>query len=128
LVHRFETSECLILWHFNSIVSTSLIIANIFIFQTGLSPLAPGQWKSLLAAYGGLYVFITLIRPLRVALAVALTKNTEECLEQTQKRLGCSRATAIGLQISLGLLLWTTCAAGGVALASTLSGVPIWKF
>jgi len=94
--------------------------------QTGLSPLAPGQWKALLAAYASLYMLITLARPLRVALAFSLTKNTEEYLLQTEERFGISRAAAIVLNIPLGLILWIGCAVTGVGLASILSGVPIW--
>jgi hypothetical protein len=106
---------------------SSRVSANLLFLQTGLSPLVPGQWKALLAAYGGLYLFITIMRPLRVALAVSLTKKTESFLEQTQARLGCSRAPAIGLTIALSLLVWISCSLGGVALASELAGVPIWK-
>ena len=94
-------------------------------FQTGLSPLAVGQWRSLVTAYGGLYVFVTLMRPLRFALALALTKRTEHFIEETQNRLGCTRTAAIGLKVSLGFLLWIGCAFGGISLASALSGVPI---
>jgi hypothetical protein len=57
---------------------------------------------------------------------VTLTKHTEQLIEETQSRLGCARATAIGLQVSLGLMLWMGCAAGGILLASALSGVPIY--
>jgi hypothetical protein len=95
--------------------------------RTGLSPLAPGGWKSLLAAYGSLYVFTTIFRPIRLALAVGMTKKTNNLLEHTQTKFGCSRATAVGLVLSLMLLVWLSCAAGGVALASTAAGVPIWK-
>mmetsp|Transcript_61338 Transcript_61338/g.150135 ORF Transcript_61338/g.150135 Transcript_61338/m.150135 type:complete len:345 (+) Transcript_61338:300-1334(+) len=95
--------------------------------KTGLSPLAPGQWKSLLAAYGTLYMVICLMRPLRLALAVAMTRKTETFLQYLQDRLGCTRAVAIGLKISLGLVVWGCMCALGVSLASAASGVPIWK-
>jgi hypothetical protein len=91
-----------------------------------LSPLAPGNWKSLLAAYGGLYVFLTLMRPLRVGLAMGLTKKTDAFLDNVQSRFGCSRPQAIGVQVSLALLLWVGLGAGGVSAASALSGVPIF--
>jgi hypothetical protein len=94
--------------------------------QTGLSPLAPGQWRSFVAAYGSLYLFVTLLRPLRFALALTLTKHTEQFIEETQSRLGCTRATAIGIKVSLGLMLWVGCVAGGILLASALSGVPVY--
>ena len=71
-------------------------------------------------------MLITLARPLRVALAFSLTKNTEEYLLQTEERFGISRAAAIVLNIPLGLILWIGCAVTGVGLASILSGVPVW--
>jgi hypothetical protein len=97
-----------------------------FVQQTGLSPLVGGQWKSLMSAYGSLYLFVTLMRPLRFALAVSLTKHTERLIEETQSRLGCARPIAIGLDVAMGLFLWITTMAGGVLFASALSGVPIY--
>ena len=91
-----------------------------------MSPLAPGQWKSLLTASGALYVVITLVRPLRIALAVAMTKVTENVLNEIQARLGCSKAVAFAIQYSLGWVAWMGLASGGIALASACSGVPIW--
>jgi hypothetical protein len=76
-------------------------------------------------AYGGLYVFATLMRPLRFALAVALTKNTENFVEETQTRLGCTRTQAIGLSVSMSLMLWVVGGIGGITMASVLSDVPI---
>jgi hypothetical protein len=41
---------------------------------SGLSPLIPGQWKSFLAVYVGIYATVgTLMRPFRFALAIGLT-------------------------------------------------------
>ena len=43
-----------------------------FASNTGLSPLAPGQWKAFLAAYTALYAVVgNLGRPLRFTLSVA---------------------------------------------------------
>ena len=94
--------------------------------QTGLSPLVPGQWKSLLAAYGGLYAIITLLRPLRVMAAAALSKKTTTLIDLTQDRLGCSRTTAIVVLYSVGFVAWMTTLGCGISLASACSGVPIW--
>lgn len=95
--------------------------------RTGLSPLAPGQWKSLLASYGTLYAFIQLLRPFRVAAAVAMSKMSKEFLEQTQEKLDCSRGVAICFQYALGWVVWLALVAVGVALASLSSGVPIFS-
>ena len=99
--------------------------SRLTITQTGLSPLVPGQWKSLLAAYAGLYAIITLMRPIRIAAAAALASRVETLLLWTQQRLNCGRSTAIGVNFSAGLLIWMLCAAAGVSIASAASGVPI---
>jgi len=96
--------------------------------KTGLSPLAPGQWRSLLAAYASLYVVAALIRPFRIALAIGMTHKMEHLLQYVQKRIGCTRTNAIGMVFTFGVVLWLTCCAAGVTLASTLAGVPLWKY
>jgi hypothetical protein len=95
--------------------------------QTGLSPLAPGQWKALLAAYGTLYVFICILRPIRIALAIAASRKMEDFLLYLQTNLGYARHTAIGVAIASGLILWISLCAIGVTLASALAGVPMWR-
>jgi len=96
--------------------------------KTGLSPLAPGQWRSLLAAYASLYVVAALIRPLRIAVAIGSTHKMEQLLQYMQKRIGCTRTNAIGIVFAFGIVLWLTCCAAGVTLASALAGVPLWKY
>ena len=97
------------------------------ILQTGLSPLAPGQWKSLLKAYGTIYAIVQLLRPFRVAAAVAMSKMSNSFLEETQVQLNCSRGVAIVVQYALGWLAWAVVATSGIALASWCSGVPVWS-
>jgi hypothetical protein len=97
----------------------------LFGVQTGLSPLEPGQWKSLLAAYGTIYAGIQLLRPFRVAAAVAMSKLSKEFLDSTQQKLSCSRTVSIAIQYALGWIVWAGLAAVGVLTASVSSGVPI---
>lgn len=106
-------------------LSTAWYIASM---KTGLSPLAPGQWKSLLAAYASLYVVAALMRPIRIAVALGATHKMEHFLQYMQKRIGCTRPSAIGIVFSFGVVLWLSCCAAGVTLASTLAGVPLWKY
>jgi hypothetical protein len=94
--------------------------------QTGLSPLAPGQWKSLLKAYGTIYAFLQFLRPFRVAAAVAMSKLSAEFLKQTQFKLDCSRGFAIAFQYALGWIVQMILSTFGVAVASWSSGVPVW--
>ena len=65
------------------------------------------------------------MRPMRVGLAMALTKKTDDFLDNVQAKFGCSRPAAIAVQVSLGFLLWVGSAALGVSTASALTGVPI---
>jgi len=94
--------------------------------RTGLSPLAPGQWKSLLAAYGTLYTAIQVLKPVRVAAAIAMSKFSLGFLRWKQSKLNCSRGQAIAMQYSLGWLAWGCLTTIGVSYASVLSGVPIF--
>lgn len=96
--------------------------------KTGLSPLAPGQWKSLLSAYASLYVVAALMRPLRIALALGATHKMEQLLQYLQKRIGCTRTNAIAMVFGTGVVMWLTFCAAGVTLASALAGVPLWKY
>jgi hypothetical protein len=91
-----------------------------------MSPLEPGQWKSLLAAYGTIYAAVQLLRPLRVAAAIALSDWTTQFLSHTQQRLDCSRSVAIGIQYVLGWILSLGVASLGICFASAASGVPLF--
>jgi hypothetical protein len=93
--------------------------------RTGLSPLAPGEWKSLLAAYGTIYAAIQLLKPFRVAAAVAMSKLSKEFLEATEQKFDCKRGTAIAFQYALGWMTWVLLATAGVTIASFSSGVPV---
>merc|ERR1712228_913321 len=50
----------------SNVSSVSMAALSWYVFnkRTGLSPLAPGQWKPYLAIYAGFYVFNNIIRPL----------------------------------------------------------------
>jgi hypothetical protein len=104
---------------------TLSVAAYLSMKRTGLSPLAPGEWKSLLAAYGTIYAVVQLLRPFRVAAAIAMSKLSKEFLEATEEKLDCNRRTAIGVQFALGWLAWLAVATTGVTLASIATGVPI---
>ncbi len=110
---------------------TSVIITSLSWFtfskKSGMSPLAPGQWKGFLAIYAGFYVFSSLLRPLRVGLAIGISKYFDSALNQIQEKMNCPRPVAIGILVVLANIL-VTCAvmALGVSLASVLSGVPVF--
>jgi hypothetical protein len=54
-----------------------------------------------------------------------MSKLSGEFLDQTQKKLDCSRGFAIVFQYALGWVAWMVLAALGIAVASWSSGVPI---
>ena len=91
--------------------------------RTGLSPLY--QWKALLKSYGTLYALVQLLRPFRVAAAIAMSKLSLQFLEGTQEKLRCRRGVAIAVQYFLGYVVQLVLASIGIALASLASGVPL---
>lgn len=93
--------------------------------RTGISPLAPGEWKSLLAAYASVYAAVQLLKPFRVAAAIGMSKLSKEFLEATEERLECKRSIAIFVQCTLGFVVWAILATTGITLASSSTGVPI---
>lgn len=93
--------------------------------RTGLSPLVPGEWKSLLAAYATIYGIIQVLKPFRVAAAIGMSKLSKEFLDATEEKLCCKRRTAIVFQYAIGWMVWLGLATVGVTIASTASGVPV---
>mmetsp|Transcript_22924 Transcript_22924/g.32808 ORF Transcript_22924/g.32808 Transcript_22924/m.32808 type:complete len:229 (+) Transcript_22924:19-705(+) len=113
----------------SNIFSTILTASSWFISskQSGLSPLAPGQWKEFVKIYTGLYLLLNIIRPLRFAITIAVSKYFETAIIYVQEKLNVRKAKAVGLIVFLFNFCGTlVMMAGGIALASLLSGVPIW--
>ena len=95
--------------------------------KTGLSPLAPGQWKPFLAVYAGFYVFTNIIRPLRFGLSVVVARYFESFVQFIERKSGLGRRASIGIVVFLANVCGTFAAMGlGVSLASVWSGVPIF--
>lgn len=94
--------------------------------QTGLSPLAPQQWKPFLAVYSACIALNNVLRPLVFASSVAVSPYFEKLIASVQRRTKLSRAWSVGLCIFLVNVVGTVgFMAGGVMVASTLAGVPI---
>lgn len=94
--------------------------------RTGLSPLVPGQWKTLLSSYAMIYGFAQIVKPFRVAAAIAMSKLSAEYLEMTQAKLKCSRGVAIGCQYLMGQVIMAICAFIGVSIVTVWTGVPMF--
>ncbi|KAL7526674.1 hypothetical protein ACHAXR_001593 [Thalassiosira sp. AJA248-18] len=98
-----------------------------FSTKTGLSPLAPGQWKPFLAVYAGFYVFNNIIRPLRFGASVVVAKYFDNFVNFIQNKTKLSRKLSIAVVVFLANVCGTFAAMGlGVSIASTASGVPIF--
>lgn len=69
--------------------------------QTGLSPLAPGQWKPFLAVYAGFYVFNNIIRPLRFGASVVVSKYFDNFVSFIQNKTKLSRKWSIGKSLHI---------------------------
>lgn len=95
--------------------------------KTGLSPLAPGQWKPFLAVYAGFYVFNNIVRPLRFGMSVVVAKYFDNFVSFVEDKTKLSRKWSIGLVVFLVNVCGTFAAMGlGVSIASTAAGVPIF--
>jgi len=93
--------------------------------RTGLSPFVPGQWKSLLKAWGAVYVVVQFVKPFRVAGAIGMSKLSAEYLEMTKEKFNCSQRVAVGFQFTMGIVMMGVLATLGMALTSIVTGVPI---
>lgn len=78
----------------NTCAITCLIISWVMHGRTtGLSPVAPGQWKSFLDVYASLWARSHLLRPIRLALAVVMTPAFEALTNNVVARTGFKRPT-----------------------------------
>lgn len=115
-------------WVSNVSYSVTVSLAwYIFNKRTGLSPLAPGQWKGFLAIYAGFYVFNNIIRPLRFGLSVGVSVYFDRVIKKIQDVFNVNKGVAIFLTVFLANVVGTcTLMALGISLASMASGVPIF--
>lgn len=107
---------------------TLLILSWVsFAKSTGLSPLAPGQWKAYLLAYTALYAVVgNGLRPIRFSISVAITPAFDRFVAFLQRRLGCSGPVAFGCCVFLvnvcGTLSYLTL---GLRLVTAVLGLPL---
>jgi hypothetical protein len=67
----------------------------------GLSPLAPGQWKSFLLIYSGFFAANNILRPLRFSLSLALSPLFNSMIQFLHERLHVRKSTATALLVFL---------------------------
>ena len=95
--------------------------------KTGLSPLAPGQWKGFLAVYAGFYVFNNFVRPMRFAASVGVAPYFDRIVKSIQRRTKLGKAASIGIVVFLANIVGTTSLMSlGIYIASLAAGIPIF--
>mmetsp|Transcript_89432 Transcript_89432/g.158737 ORF Transcript_89432/g.158737 Transcript_89432/m.158737 type:complete len:261 (-) Transcript_89432:66-848(-) len=121
---------CLLSYGFVSNVNAVILILLACyraILATGASPLASkAALKQFGITWAGLYVISNLIRPLRISVALAISRYIDKFVNRIQDAFGCKRWMAITLAVlllnvvgTIGLLY------GGMILVSTVTGVPV---
>ena len=95
--------------------------------KTGLSPLAPGQWKPFLAVYAGFYIFNNVVRPIRLAVSVGVTPYFDRAVAAVQRKTKLNKSASIGIVVFLANFCGTLTAMSlGILVASVAAGVPIF--
>lgn len=115
-------------WVSNVSYSITVSIAwFLFSKRTGLSPLAPGQWKPFLAVYAGFYVFNNFIRPARFALSMGVSAYFDRFVKFIQDKFRVNKGVAIFLTVFLANVVGTIALmCTGITLASMAAGVPVF--
>ena len=121
--------NCLLAYGFVSNVSyiTCLILSWITHGKsTGLSPLAPGQWKKFLLVYATFFAVNNVLRPLRFSLSLVITPIFDRAIEKCQKKTGWSTRNSTGFVIFLVNICGTfSYLFGGLFIATTVARVPL---
>ena len=65
----------------------------------GLSPLAPGQWKSFLLVYSGFFAANNVLRPLRFSLSLVLSPFFNAVIQWIQDKMKVSKSMATGMVV-----------------------------
>jgi hypothetical protein len=94
--------------------------------KTGLSPLAPGQWKGFVAVYAAFFAFLNVIRPARLALSVYISRYFDKALQGIQNRFRCSKPVAVGILVTFNVCFNFAYMFLGISIASALAAVPLW--
>eukprot|EP01038_Epipyxis_sp_PR26KG_P011172 gene11172-14991_t len=105
---------------------TCLILAWIsFGRSTGLSPLAPGQWKKYLLIYSGFWAANNVIRPARFSLSLLISPLFNNMIEFIHNKTGYKKTAATLIVIfTFNILLTTSYLLFGLYFATKLAKVP----
>ncbi|CAB9502268.1 expressed unknown protein [Seminavis robusta] len=108
--------------------SVSLLSCAWYVFsvRTGVSPIAPGQWKPFLAVLSGFLAINVAIKPVKISVALAATPLTERAMGCLKHKCHGSKSLTTGLVLSFLIVAALCSLSGGVIVASTLAGVPVF--
>lgn len=107
---------------------TCFIIAWVLHGKTyGLSPLAPGSWKSFLLIYSGFVAVNNLIRPLRYGVSLAISPLFSKLVDAVEQKTGYKRATATSIVVFMVNIIGSTSYMGlGLLIATRIFAVPLF--
>jgi len=93
----------------------------------GLSPTAPGQWKSFLLIYSGFFAANNILRPLRFSLSIAISPLFMRFVEKIQALLKVNKAVATACVVFLVNVVGTTSyLVFGLIAATRIANVPLF--
>jgi hypothetical protein len=93
----------------------------------GLSPRAPGQWKSFLLIYSGFFAANNILRPLRFSLSLAISPFFMRLVERIQTLLRVNKAVATACVVFLVNVVGTTSyLVLGLIVATSIAKVPLF--
>ena len=107
--------------------STAVIIAWCIHGKTsGLSPLAPGQWKGFLAIYAGLWAANNFLRPARVSLSIIISPWLQKLVDKIESYSKLNKAQSAFLTFiivnNFGAICYLVL---GLTLVTRLLGLPL---
>merc|ERR1712146_206545 len=95
--------------------------------RTGLSPLAPGQWKEFLVVYGALWAGMNFLRPLRIWLSMFVTPFFDKVTATIQEKTGLNKRISFFLTVFLLNICGTlTFVSSGLVIATRIAKVPLF--
>ncbi|CAE7206553.1 unnamed protein product [Symbiodinium natans] len=121
---------CLLSYGFVSNVNALLLILLATyrsIVATGASPLASSvALKQFGITWAGLYVISNIVRPVRISIALAISKPFDNMVNWLQDKFSCKRWMAVGLVVlMLNVVLTIAFLWGGMLFVSSITGVKV---
>jgi hypothetical protein len=93
---------------------------------SGMSPLAPGQWKQFFAIYTGLWAANNFLRPVRFSIAVFLAPTFDKLIGVLEDKFRLSKNASTALCVFLVNICGTfSYLFGGLFIATRIMGVPL---